>query len=646
MDDPGGYLITLPYQVWYHGSESSFNLPFAIGLTVVLLFFAAIISMAETAFFSLSPSLIESAADGSGKSKLQRLLDTPKSLLATILLISNMLNIGVIILSDDLMKHIDFGGTPEWVRFLIQVVAVTFVIILFAEVIPKVYARRYGLRLSLFFSHPFSLFVNLLKPFTWPLTQFSKLVDKRVRQQDKGITVENLSDAIELASDEKTDADDHKILQGIAHFGSLDVTVIMTPRSDVVMVDKNIPFDELLQTILENGYSRMPVYNGTPDQLEGILFIKDIIPHIHSDRDFAWQTLIRKPFFVPENKMIDDLLKEFQRMKMHMALVVDEFGGFEGVVTLEDIIEEIVGEIKDEYDEEDVEYYKMNEYNYIFAGKTSLHDFLRIINFDLNFFEEFENEIESIGGIILELSGKIPSRNETVTYKNLQFRILNSDNRRINKVKVSIMPEQTDSDSSSIFGGIMPPLLLVVFISLFLFSCGADDEDAIPRPKGYCEIAFPKKEYQQYDSICPFTFEYPVYAKIAPFRKDPTKSCWFDIVFPQYKATLYLSYENVNGKNFARHSEDQHELVYKHTSKANAIEEMFIDGGADNVWGIVYNIEGDAASNYQFHVTDSHTHFLRGSLYYDIQANSDSVAPVSDFLKKDVMHLVETVKWK
>lgn len=601
------------------------------------------VSAAEIAFFSLNANKLGEVDDSSGKAKLMNLLAHPKSLLASILIISNMLNIAVIIVSDDLMRNIEFGEMPNWARFLIQIVAVTFVIILFGEVIPKVYARRFQLRLSLFFSHPMVIIVKLLKPFTWPLTQFSSLIDKRVKQTP-AFSVENLSDAIELASDEETDADDHKILKGIAHFGSLDVTVIMTPRNDVVMVDNEMLFDELLQTILENGYSRMPVFKDKADSIEGIIFIKDILPHIHSDKNFAWQTLIRKPFYVPDNKKIDDLLKEFQSMKMHMAIVVDEFGGFEGLVTLEDIIEEIVGEINDEYDEEEVDYYKMNDHNFIFPGKTSLHDLLRIIDFDLNFFGEFENEIESIAGIILELSGRIPARNEIVSYKNLSFRILNADNRRINRVKVSIMPENTETEASSIFGGILPPLAIVLFISTFLFSCGSG-VDLMPRPKGYCEIVLPKKEYQMYDSLCPFTFEYPVYAKIKPFTRDLSKTCWFDITFPTYAATLHMSYENVTG-NFVKFSEDQHELAYKHIAKANNIEEMFVEAPEDKVWGIVYNIEGDAASPYQFHVTDSQTHFLRGSLYFDFKANTDSVGPVLNFLKKDVMHLVETVKWK
>jgi putative hemolysin len=644
LDDPGGYLITFPFQLWLSESGSAINTYFGIGLIVFLLICTALVSAAEVAFFSLSSSILETAKDSYAKSKVVSLLDKPKKLLATILLMSNMLNIGVIIVSNDLMRHIHFGDTPGWLRFLIQVVAVSFIIILFGEVIPKVYARRFGLNISLFFSQPMIIFVKLLGPFTWPLTQFSKIIDKRVKQQEKGLSAENLSDAIELASNENGDAEGHKILQGIAQFGSLDVTVIMTPRGDVTMVDRDIPFNELLQSILENGYSRIPVFREDSDHIEGILFIKDIIPYLHSAADFEWQTLVRKPFFVPENKKIDDLLKEFQSMKMHMALVVNEFGGFQGIVTLEDIIEEIVGEINDEYDDDDVDYFKMNDSNYIFAGKTSIHDFLRIIDFDLNFLEEFENDFESIAGIILEVSGRIPARNETVSYKKLTFRILNSDNRRINRVKVSIMPENKESETGPSLGSTFPVLLLLGFLASFLFSCGSDT-DVIPRPKGYCEVTFPAKEYQRYDSLCPFTFEYPVYSKIRPFTRDLSKTCWFDVVFPKYAATLHLSYEDVSN-NFAKYSEDQHELAYKHTSKANAIEEIFVEAPQDKVWGIVYNIEGDAASNYQFHVTDSQRHFLRGSLYFDIKANADSVAPVLNFLKKDVMHLVETVKWK
>lgn len=600
------------------------------------------VSMSETAFFSLTATDLSDLPKSNEKSRLNKLLDTPKALLATILILNNMFNIGIVIISDDLLKNVDLGGLQDWARFLVQVVAVTFFIILFCEVIPKVYARRYGLKLSLFFSRPYLLLVKIFRPVTWPLTSFSSFVDKHVKQQDKGLSVEHLSDAIELASDEKTDAEDHKILKGIANFGSLDVTVIMTPRNDVVMVDYESSFEELLQIILENGYSRMPVYKDTPDQIEGILFIKDIIPHVHSGNDFQWQKLLRPSFFVPENKKIDDLLKEFQNKKMHMALIVDEFGGFEGLVTLEDIIEEIVGEINDEYDEDEVDYHKMNDTNYIFAGKTSLHDFLRIIDFDLNYFEEFENEFESIAGVILEIGGKIPARNDAVTYKNLVFRILNADNRRINRVKVTIMPEEMKADTSS---GISMPLLGFLFVlGTFLVSCGSDVE-SLPRPKGYCVVDFPEKEYQSYDSLCPFTFEYPVYAQIKPFTRDLSKTCWFDLAFPAYHATLHMSYEDV-GKNFVQFSEDQHELAYKHTSKANAIEEIFVSAPQDKVWGIVYNIEGDAASNYQFHVTDSQRHFLRGSLYFDFKANNDSVAPVLNFLEKDVMHIVETVRWK
>lgn len=616
-------------------------MPWGVGLVMVLLLVSALTSASEVAFFSLTPARLNDVAESSAKTKLLKLLDKPRILLGTILLVNNMANIGIVVLSNDLMRNIEFSGMPPWLVFLVQVVSVTFVILLFGEVIPKVYARRFSLRLSLLFSHPASMGVRLLKPLTYPLGRFSSLLDRRIKKKNIDLSMEKLSDALDLTKEEEVSAEDQKILKGIVEFGTLYVRSIMTPRPDVLMVNINLRFDELLQNILEMGYSRIPVYGETNDQIEGILYIKDILPHLNEAADFDWTKVIRKPFFVPESKKVDDLLKEFQGKKMHIALVVNEYGGFEGLVTLEDVIEEIVGEINDEFDDDDVDYHKMNDSNYIFAGKTSTQDFLRIIDFDRNFFEGLESE--SIAGILLELHEKIPVRNEAVPYKNLVFKILNADNRRINRVKVSIMSENAETESGARFGGVFGMLMLFA-VSAGLFSCGGG-ADPVPRPKGYSIVSFPKKEYRMYDSICPFTFEYPVYAGIQPFRRDPSKSCWFDITFPAYAATLHLSYENVKGR-FAQVSEDQHTLAYKHTSKANAIQEIFVEAPEDKVWGIVYDIEGNAASNYQFHVTDSQTHFLRGSLYFDFKANPDSVAPMLDFLKKDVMHLVETVKWR
>lgn len=618
-------------------------MPLGIGLLLVLLLFSALTSASEVAFFSLTQGKLDAAPDTPSRQKLVRLLDRPKNLLATILLLNNMANIGIIVISDDLLRDLEFSGLPPWLKFLVQVVSVTFVILLFGEVIPKVYARKMALRLSLFFVSAADLGVRLMRPVTWPLIRFSSLLDRNIRKRGRNISVEQLSDVLEMTGSSEVNAEDQKMLKGIVRFGSLDVTAIMTPRADVVMVRLDMDYAEVMQTVVEHGNSRIPVFRENGDQIMGILFIKDMIPHMNEPAGFAWNPLIREPFFVPRNKKIDDLLKEFQRKKMHMALVVDEFGGFEGLVTLEDVLEEVVGEINDEYDDDDVDYYKMNDSNYIFAGKTSVQDFLRILDFDRNFFDGFENEPESIAGVLLEVAGRIPARNETVGYKYLTFRILNADNRRINRVKVSIMSENSEPENGTKTNGVFS-LAALFFVCTFLFSCGGGQE-LIPRPKGYYEVVFPEKAYRSYEGACPFTFEYPVYAGIAPFRRDPSKTCWFDVVFPAYSATLHMSYEDVSG-NFADFSEDQHALAYKHTSKANAIEEIFVESPKDKIWGIVYDIEGDAASSYQFHVTDSQKHFLRGSLYFDFKANADSVAPVLSFLKQDVMHLVETVKWK
>lgn len=634
MDDPGGYII-FPSSSGFVLGLSYVVMLFVLSLSVSLLF-----SIIYVSVFSLLPETIEIIPNAKRRIRLLALLDKPKYLKATLRFAIVMGNIGMIMAFWMFWESYFSENLPFLLVVVLQILGDVFLLLLADDILPRTLSKKIGISFSLFFAPIISVLVWLLTPFTWLFVRLSTAVDIRREKNTKSISVENISEAIELASDENYDAEDTKMLRGIAHFGSLDVSTIMTPRSDVAMLRRDVSFDEVLHFILANGYSRIPVYRETTDRIDGILFIKDMLAHIHSGADFLWQTLIRKPLYVPEGKKIDDLLKEFQTQKVHMALVVDEYGAFKGVVTLEDIIEEIVGEINDEYDEDDVDYYKMNEQNYIFAGKTSLNDFVRILGLDLDYFGTLGQESESLAGVVLELAGRIPARNETVTYQNLKFRIMNSDNRRINRIKVSIME---DKASLSHLSGMLPLAVVVLALS-FLLGCGGNN-DPIPRPKGYYEIVLPEKKYQTYDSLCPFRFEYPVYASIRPFTKNLSKPCWFNIVFPQFRATLHMSYENVGG-NFEKFSDDQHELAYKHTSRANGIDEIRIESPSEKVWGIIYDIEGDAASNYQFHVTDSQKHLLRGSLYFDFKANTDSVAPVLTFLKKDVMRLVETVTWK
>jgi putative hemolysin len=643
LDDPGGYLISLFPQLHQWLFAGSFHPTLGILSVVILLIVSGLISASEVAFFSLSPKEIDQIEEGTAKKRLTALLGKPKSLLATILLLNNTVNIGVVVVSDDLLKNVSWQNTPEWLAFLVKVVLITFIILLFGEITPKVYATKHNLTLAKFFSGIMFFLVRMFRPFTWILVNMSSFLDNRLKKKGNAFSVDKLTDALELTTGEEISDEEHKMLKGIAEFGSLDVYSIMTPRTDVAMVNVAMKMPEVLHEILKTGYSRMPVFREKEDQIVGILYIKDILPFLNETEDFVWPKLVREPFFVPENKKIDDLLKEFQSKKMHMALVVDEFGGFEGLVTLEDIIEQIIGEINDEHDDDAVDFHKITDSEFIFAGKTSVTDFLRIVEFEKDFFADIESEPETLAGVLLELSGKIPAREQKITFKNITFRVLNADTRRVNRVKVSILP---GGDSKEVFGKTRLPLGIVsgIFLLSFFSSCGGD-KDPIPRPKGYWEIAFPQKEYQRYDSLCPFTFEYPVYARISPFSRDASKTCWFDIVFPDYRATLHLSYEDV-GKDFVRFSEDQHTLAYKHTSKANAIEEIFIEATEDRVWGIIYDIQGDAASNFQFHVTDSQHHFLRGSLYFDFKANQDSTAPVLEFLKQDITRLVETVKWK
>jgi gliding motility-associated protein GldE len=347
------------------------------------------------------------------------------------------------------------------------VVLITFVILLFGEITPKVYATKHNLTLAKFFSGVMSFLVRMFRPFTWTLVTMSSFLDNRLKKKGNAFSVEKLTDALELTTGEEISDEEHKMLKGIAEFGSLDVYSIMTPRTDVAMVNVEMPLPAVLHEILKTGYSRMPVFREKEDQIVGILYIKDILPFINEAEDFAWPKLLREPFFVPENKKIDDLLKEFQSKKMHMALVVDEFGGFEGLVTLEDIIEQIIGEINDEHDDDAVDFHKITDHEFIFAGKTSVTDFLRIVDFEKDFFADVESEPETLAGVLLELSGKIPSREQKITFKNITFRVLNADSRRVNRLKVSIAP---DDESQGVVVKTRMPLGIIFFgVVVYIF---------------------------------------------------------------------------------------------------------------------------------------------------------------------------------
>lgn len=423
---------------------NSIDLVTSIELIVVLflLVFSGLISGSEIAYFSLLPKDLEEEQNtkSASLSRVKKLLYDQKRLLATILVSNNLINVGLILLTTLVINQlINFSSLPEYISFGIQVIGITFIILLFGEVIPKIYATKNALFLSKFMSFPLSFLSFILYPLSYVLMTFSSVIDKHIKQRGLDVTVEDLSHALDLTSDIEEDNDEHKILKGIIKFGETSVKQIMTARVDVVALDKNLPYSTVIETILDSGYSRIPVFEESFDTIVGVIYIKDLLAHIEEKADFEWTKLLRTPFFVPENKKLDDLLSEFQEKKMHLAIVVDEYGGTSGIVSLEDILEEIVGEISDEFDDEDITYSKLDDNNYVFDGKTALNDVFKIINIDDDeFFGDEKIDAESLAGLVIEIAEKIPQKNEKITLKNLTFTVEASDKRRVKRIKLTV----------------------------------------------------------------------------------------------------------------------------------------------------------------------------------------------------------------
>jgi len=419
----------------------------------------------------------------------------------------------------------------------------------------------------------------------------------------------------------------------------------MKPRTDVTAFEFDTDYKELLDGILENGYSRIPIYKESFDKIEGILYIKDLLPHLDNDSP-DWHDLLRDPYFVPENKKIDDLLREFQEMKMHLAIVVDEYGGTSGIVTLEDIIEEIVGDITDEYDEEEIQYSKLDNKTYIFEGKTPLMDMYRILDIDGEPFEEAKGESDTVAGFVIEVAGKIPIKNERIEFEHYIFTIDSADKRKVNRVKVTIgeKKEQEKVKENGKNNGITSLFLWSLMLGILLLS--ACEETYAPKPRGYFRIDLPTQHnYVQYDSLCPFTFEYNENAFIDPDPTSGAEPCWMNITYPQHNGQIHISYKKVEG-NLRKYTEDARELAMKHTVKASAIQREAFRDDSSRVYGLVYNLEGNAASSMQFWITDSTTHYVRGALYFNVAPNPDSIAPVDEYIREDIRHLIETFRWK
>jgi putative hemolysin len=420
----------------------------SIIVILLLLLGSAMLSAAEVAYFSLEPADLEELRTDKAKnaSKVLGLLERPKKLLASLLIGINFLNIGVVVLSTVISERLLNFGDPI-VNFLVQVIAVTFLILLVAEVIPKIYSTENPTKVAKFMVVPVNVLQTVATPLSSLLVASTSFIDKRVKKRGQYISVDQLSHALELTSPSRNNEQEQKILEGIVKFGTTEVSEIMRSRVDITAFEYTITYDKLLKEIIEAGFSRVPVYRETLDNIEGVLFVKDLLEHIDKPADFNWQSLINPAFFVPETKKLDDLLKEFQHKKIHLAVVVDEYGGTSGLVTLEDILEEIVGDISDEFDDEDITYSKLDENNYVFEGKMLLNDMFRILDIDDAEFDEVRGDSDTLAGFILELTGRIPRKNEQVNFNNYTFKIESADGRRIKRVKFTINNDDNDKDA-------------------------------------------------------------------------------------------------------------------------------------------------------------------------------------------------------
>ena len=433
-------------------SQSSYNtsaIIFSSITILILLTCSSLIAASEVAFFSLEPAdkeQLKLETNKNAKSALE-LINKPQDLLATILITSNFVNVAIVIITSSLLNMIFPPEAGEsLVRFIIDVFLITAIILLIGEVIPKVYATKKGVKIVKMMAAPLD-FISNMPPVSWLrkfLVNGTKIIHRYAAKKEVKVSSDELEQILALTKEETTSEEDHKILEGIVKFGLTDVKQIMRPRTEISAIANTLTFKEVLEHIEEMGYSRVPVFDGTLDQVEGILHIKDLLPYIDDEEAFNWQNFIRKPFYVPENKKLDDLLNDFQSKKMHMAIVVDEYGGTSGLATLEDILEEIVGDITDEFDEQEISYSKITENEYIFEGKTSLVDFYKVTKLDGKEFENNKGEADTLGGFIVEQAGRILMNRESIQVENCKLIVEASDKKRIKSIRVLIQ-EEVDS---------------------------------------------------------------------------------------------------------------------------------------------------------------------------------------------------------
>lgn len=408
-------------------------------ILILLLILSGLVSGSEVAFFSLNHKDIQKLDAGTGaEKKIHSLILKPKRLLATILILNNFINISFVTLSTMMIWRITGSQSAEGKIVIIMTAIITFLIVYFGEVVPKIYANQRSIGFAKVTVPLINVAFKFFKPISWLLTTFSLALESKIQKRGYELSVDQLNQALELTTNEDTPEKEKGILKGIVNFGQLTVKQVMRSRVDITALDDEMDFHELMDKINKCGYSRIPIYKETIDNIAGILYNKDLLPHLNKKENFRWQKLMRSPFFVPDTKKIDTLLKDFQEKHVHMAIVVDEYGGTSGLLTLEDVIEEIVGEIHDESDDDEIKYNKVDHQTYIFEGKTTLIDFCKIVEEDPAIFEEVKGESESLGGLMLELHSKLPGTGEIINFEKYEFNIVAVDQKRIKKIKVRI----------------------------------------------------------------------------------------------------------------------------------------------------------------------------------------------------------------
>ena len=406
-------------------------------ILIILLVFSGLISGSEVALFSLSKSQIQNQQKSSYIEIIKKLLLNPNKLLATILVANNFINIAIVILFTQIGSDLFDGVTSAVLKFTLEIILATFLILLFGEILPKIYASRNNLAFSKLVAYPLLLLNIILTPISIPMQHLSNFIKDKLSFTKPNIGLNQLSYALDLTNPGETTKQEHKILKGILSFGNTETREVMRPRIDIHAFKNTLSYDQILKNIIKNSFSRIPVYKDELDNIVGILYVKDLLPFLDK-KEFDWLSILRKPFFIPENKKLDDLMQEFQEKKIHLAIVVDEYGGTSGIISLEDVIEEIVGDISDEFDDDSLLFSKLDNSNYIFEGKTSMKDFYKILNIDSILFDKLKGDSETLAGFILEISQSFPKINSKVIFENYVFTIESIDKKRIKQVKVTI----------------------------------------------------------------------------------------------------------------------------------------------------------------------------------------------------------------